>query len=691
MYDQPAEAQFIQTHTPIPFEELMKAGAVQQGRWDQGVATEEFVTSSLGEIPALSSVTLASGQPVEVGDAKFVEAKAAEFSERLQTIVNTHSDKTSSEYRAQITGLITDLRKAQSAGGVFGVAAANVKYMQELQKRRQEADLGEATHRAINSDILLKRYAERSREGIGTLSADAPILAKINLNERLSDHLARMRETFLSEPTISTDPNIASQLRMQGPVTGITRERVFNTAKNLITTDPELMADLTARTIANGGDEEDLNTLIDNHANVMADIFSGVDMNVSWKTDDVYMYEHRKRDENAGAVLATRMNLPYTVTNGFDNIRQLNKGLTTAEETITENRLKGIDNLILTYKIDPKHIITGNDGLISISPEGLAALKASDDYRSTASGDVELDITRIVHNTNQSILQAKRNHANIQNLRRSAVEQAARELGITPARIQQLEFDAATKAAKAMETETARNPRMSPEEYREKYDMFYSSALKDNNLGKRMNEILKEKSSTNSFETSVVSMPKNITDFMERDITVFREDKGMEWADTEKPQRALKQNERDKISYEGNNAPKFAGFFYDQNKGSIQALYRVFNSEGTSLGTIKTSPPEGAEELLHREGLFDHATSLIYENLFNQISGVVNSYSGTGVIELPCGTSVEYLGKDHSGNYTVNIPTTEGLIATPFSTIGGLTSGLSAITRRNFEEKNNVE
>ena len=32
-FDSPAQAEFMQTYVPVPFEELMQAGAVQQQRW----------------------------------------------------------------------------------------------------------------------------------------------------------------------------------------------------------------------------------------------------------------------------------------------------------------------------------------------------------------------------------------------------------------------------------------------------------------------------------------------------------------------------------------------------------------------------------------------------------------------------------------------------------------------------------
>src|SRR5690554_1721992 len=164
-YDSPAQAEFMQTYVPVPFEELMQAGAVQQQRWEDSEAASQEVQSIFGNIPSLSNVTLSTGEVLEVGNAKHVQAKVDEFQARLDEISSNFSNKASVEHRSALKALITDLRKEQGSSGLFGKSAADVAAWQQIQKQIEEAKLGSTPHRAVYSDLSLRQFADASQRG----------------------------------------------------------------------------------------------------------------------------------------------------------------------------------------------------------------------------------------------------------------------------------------------------------------------------------------------------------------------------------------------------------------------------------------------------------------------------------------------------------------------------------------------
>jgi hypothetical protein len=52
-YDQPAQAQFMNTYVPIPFEQMMAAGQAKQGRYDKASSAVDSAIAATDEIQAI--------------------------------------------------------------------------------------------------------------------------------------------------------------------------------------------------------------------------------------------------------------------------------------------------------------------------------------------------------------------------------------------------------------------------------------------------------------------------------------------------------------------------------------------------------------------------------------------------------------------------------------------------------------
>ena len=297
LYDQPAQAQFMQTYVPVPFEELMQAGAMQQQRWEEGIKAEDALQTDFGNIQYLRNVSDTAGNVYETGIEKYAEEAVGQFKDRLEDIVAGVADKTSPEYRASIRNLVTDWRKANGPQGQFGRMKADVDRYKSRTESIEKEKIGSKTHRGVYSDMQTQNYLKQLQKGYTDYNVSTPILKDVDIHKELNETLKNVGETVLSNPSVANMP-MDQVLRYHS--SGVGYDRLVGITKNLISQNEDVKQDIIAQEIAKGNQGEDLeaavNARIDQYANTMAKIYTKQKLDTSWTSDELAIHTGKKED-----------------------------------------------------------------------------------------------------------------------------------------------------------------------------------------------------------------------------------------------------------------------------------------------------------------------------------------------------------------------------------------------------------
>lgn len=716
-FDSPAQAEFMQTYVPVPFEELMQAGAVQQQRWEDSDATAQEVQSIFGNIPSLSNVTLSSGEVLEVGNAKHVQAKVDEFQTRLDEISSNFSNKASVEHRSALKALITDLRKEQGSSGLFGRSAADVENYQAFIKSREDAKLGSKLHRATYSDEYLKQFAAGAQEGYNPFTGGGPILGDVDIHEELNKTLKNVGEVVLSNPSVANMP-LDQILRYYS--SGVGYDRLVGITENLIVQNEDIKQDIIAQEYAKGYRDEDLeeavNKRISQYADTMAKVYTKQKLNTSWTNDALAIHAGKNKIDNQEMVFANRVNLPLPAVKGFQNNEELDATIEARKNTAAELAVTAMEALTAEWNM-PEGTITVDPTtgeLIANEPaEGLS-------YIDTGAPAEFTDVARLVHGYNMQIRQANKAASDALRLKNNMM----RKHGITEEYLNSPEHLKAVEEAKKKASqefdkyantgtigvggaptniksandpkyrevqESILDPRNVDKARQEYANAYYTEHISDfDPRYSAMNKELKEMSTSNSFEAAVVNLPKDFKNYLELSIANLPYDAALNWKDARKGTGPLTEDERTALIDKAETKPVALGPYYDQATGKMEVLYSVKDKNGKTF-TVSSSMPLGMEKELYKAGLFDQFTSAVYTGLYEQI-GAANNISGTGVLNMPGGVSVNYYGKNSTGQYVVDIPLEGGGVeAIPFNTEGEMINTLTQISRAAVAKELNLE
>lgn len=703
-YDQPAQVQFMQTYVPMPFQELMQAGQMKQQRWETNEALRQNIETQLGDLPALRQIVLPTGEVREVGDYKHVEKRAEDYTNRIGDIVSSVEDKSSPEYRAKLTGIISDLRKDLGQQGIFGRASANVQRYQDLRKQIEDAEIGSRTHRAVDLTSQLGQFAESSQQEFTDLAAGAPILKDVDIQAKLNETMSKINDQILANPELRSE--YAGKISQYGYAEGIAPDRAYRIARNLIMQDEDILSDLQARAIEQGYGEEQLNQSIDNIARNMADVYSGSTRDVSFSTDQLFMERFKKKGNLDEQLFATEINIPYAATKGVKDGEELDTTIRARRTKVQENRIEGRKFLREQYGIPEEYIEVGDNGLINLR-DSVTVTDPQTGEEVVQPLDIGMDVSGEVFRINEEIRQSQKNLKDVQTLRKNAMRHA----NITERYFQTPQYqevvrkarqEARDKAERVYSNISSTDPvwqnttkEQAINEYVE--DNYKDFTYKYDDRLKKMNEYLQNRTTEEGQTVNVVGMPPKMREKMETLFVDFVDDMNLEWADTEEVTGGIDEDAREDIDFE-ENKPRFLGFFYDQSTGNIRSMYKVYEKgeEGTGR-TIKGDIPKGATRYLYENDVFDEFNSLVFNDLYNQLNGVENSYSGTGTVSLPSGEidekgnpinpiNVNYLGQGTDGRWRVTIPTTDGqdkLLV--FNSSGEVVKGLAAVSKKSHE------
>ena len=693
-YDSPAQAEFMQTYVPVPFEELMQAGAVQQQRWEDSEAASQEVQSIFGNIPSLNSVTLSTGEVLEVGNAKHVQAKVDEFQARLDEISSNFSNKASVEHRAALKALITDLRKEQGSSGLFGKSAADVAAWQKIQEQIEEAKLGSTPHRAVYSDLSLRQFADASQRGYTQLSGTAPILEEVNIAEELGKTLGKMESTLIKEGYISRDE--LDQIRKTGNLTGKTFDRVKTVARRLILQDPKLRMDLEAQAEYYG---QDVAKLIDETAYTMALNFYGENATTSWANDPVAAA--RRASQEYTPSVATRLNMRVP-GRPFKDMAGLTKERMERAQQIEVTREAAINDLVNVWGVDPNAIqVDPVTGELKVDAVGIPV-------NETGGTINEASIGRIVFQNNMAIAQNRKALEDVERHRRNLFKQAE----VTEEEFEKLVEELTPEVLKkfslmGMPIDDIDNmPIHSILKYIPNFflkDHFggmgtrkdvveqkvFEMLVERDDRFKKIAETLEKEGEDNTAEVRAFNVPKPLQEVMQKNILDFGlRGISVEWADDSHPIRELDEKEKNKYLKENAKyPPKFTGNVYvDTTSGKVMGIYNVYDKNGNLEGHVKADIPEGGEVELYRAGMIDEANIIIQNKVYNAVDGILGPNGvGTGVLDLAPDFQPEIVSSSPSGEVHVVFPVKVGdsmeAEGKTFDSVGEMINALISLRR----------
>ena len=127
IYDQPFQAQYMNTYVPMPYQEILQAGAVMQERYDTAEAMDEQIQDQLMQSKYLKW---------SKEDAAMVKQKQQEYSDRIN-------------------------KKLEEVGGDYGSLIPFIK--SEQKKYKKEITTGQLGHAAANYGSYWKNYEEEKK------------------------------------------------------------------------------------------------------------------------------------------------------------------------------------------------------------------------------------------------------------------------------------------------------------------------------------------------------------------------------------------------------------------------------------------------------------------------------------------------------------------------------------------------
>lgn len=709
LYDQPAQAQFMQTYVPVPFEELMQAGAMQQQRWEEMVKAEDALQSEFGNIQYLRNVTDVAGNVYETGIEKYAQEAVGEFQNKLENITTGIADKSSPEYRAAVRNLITDWRKASGPQGIFGRMASDVERYKGWRSGVEESEIGSKTHRGIYADMQMQNYLNKTKQGYTDFNIGAPILKDVDIPAKLNETLKNLNDEILSMPGISQDA--MNQIRRQGYTTGVDPQRVAGIAANLIKQDTDIIEDIRAKGLSAGYRDEELteyvNQSINNYASTMAAVYRKEDPNVSWATDELAIHAGKKQLDNEDAVFATRLNLPLPASKGFENYEQLNSTITERRNKVAELGTQAMNELSSTWALPEGSVVIDPKTGLLVAKEPLEGIS----YIDTGAPAEFTDVARLVHGYNMQIMQANKAANDADRLRRNVMNDP--EVGWNDEYFSSQQYATSVKKAKdkAMSEfdrsastgtvgsdiwlyiqETALGTKGKDATRKAYAEANYTNYMQDvDPRYKKMNAKLKEKSKPGSFTANAVNLPEEYFDYLNSTLYKTVTSRDIKWADVTEGTEDMHEEERKNLIIKSKEKPSAIGPYYDQITGTIRVLYAI-KTEDNEMKTFSTDMPVGMEEELYKAGLFDEYTSIVYTGLYNQL-GAANNIAGTGVLTLPGDLNVEYLGRNNTGQYIVNIPVDDGISKQPvlqvagFNTQGEMINTLTTLSKAEVAKK----
>lgn len=635
-YDTPAQANFVNTYVPIPFDDIMKAGLLKQARIEESQKASDEALASLNAIR------------VAAPDEAAYLGIQGNYSKRLDDLAN-QSPIGSMDFMRGVNKIRSEmtidptLRMMASNKTAYDKLVASVKEAQgkygpdSVPYYRALKQLNEFSNGAkdANGNIIKGTQYLMSR-GTGALEPEG-IGKPASIAETLDKYLEPVKADLVGTEGLDKDQKykIGSKVSQVSPeklgsVLGIGFKVVVRGGKKVLEVDRNNInppADLASteggmylRAKAeqwadnSGGKytvDEAYKMLYADQA--MRSINSHVSKQSEYTIDaDPFALQKQKRDlDNFEFDMSSSVAIASAASK-FNSIDAVNNGIA-SYDVKKENVKKGLQEYIDQYGIKPVNV-GGVEKYIDSN-----GVDRSDDMRKKRLEYKEYE-TQQEHLKNM-LVQARADARIPSDY--TGPSEALKADADTKAK------DVVTRRINAMRQGTSNQPEISEEKYKEMYDQAYNEYITSKDpYAKRMNQILEDNAEKSSFVATV-------TRFGDKQYNQAGEDyfktaiQNAAVYDTDGME--LTPNEKDKLAKysfvtsengQGNNV-HFEGALWNTEKGMYQFAYSINNSSMKSGGKTKNSnsktilveAPAQAVDLLLKRGLTDEASQIIQQQM----------------------------------------------------------------------------
>lgn len=351
-YDTPAESNIINTYTPIPFDEIAKAGMARQQRYDQAALLEDQAPELIGG-PSLEAIQLA-GVPgtLAVGDRARVEALNQELTRRLDNLSQAAGtmDKGDAAYQRELRRLYRDISREKSPTGVYGRAAANVATAQELQKRIAEnPDLQKSPWLANQLNRQIQQFAEASQAGLTDFQANAPIGEYVDITKETDQAIDGINSILIDSIDNIQESTMYQGYLQTGKFTGIPENKIRNAVRSYLNT----VANPVTR------DLESRREYMKNYTNLSDDQIDEAIRNEKKQLENFLVYKYTENDQDYNIKTDSGYNLATQSLDAYTPLIAQNSIFTDSRE----DTLNGfLDKLTFSNGQLNRDVVTGEQG-----------------------------------------------------------------------------------------------------------------------------------------------------------------------------------------------------------------------------------------------------------------------------------------------------------------------------------------
>ena len=299
-YDRPAQQPIMDTFTPIPFQEMVQAGAMTQARQVENQTLESDLSNQVMQLDAIDKVNLPglSGQSIKMGDLNAVKSLQDKWDQQLQEVTSSIPDASSPERTAKLRAIAMDMKRQLGPNGTAGIAAHNLNVVNNFNKMLRDNPKLANSPQMVPFINALKQHELDTRDGnIKKLDLSGAPGEDIDISERLTDLLKNYGEKA-GVPGIRSVQGFDGVIQqLQG--SKIDPKEIANTVLEYMTTDPMIKTQIGLQ--SQFDQMKGINTtpgdLIKSYADIMGQVFSKSDIKSSLTTDPSYSRRMDKQEE----------------------------------------------------------------------------------------------------------------------------------------------------------------------------------------------------------------------------------------------------------------------------------------------------------------------------------------------------------------------------------------------------------
>jgi len=603
-YDRPAQQPIMDTFTPIPFQEMVQAGAMTQARQVENQTLESDLSNQVMQLDAIDKVNLPglSGQSIKMGDLNAVKSLQDKWDQQLQEVTSSIPDASSPERTAKLRAVAMDMKRQLGPNGIAGIAAHNLSEINNFNKMLRDNPKLANSPQMVPFIQRLKQHELDTRDGnIKKLDLSGAPGEDVDITERLAGLLKNYGEKA-GVPGIRSVQGFDGLIQ-QMQVSGISKEEIANTVLGFMTTDPMIKTQIGLQ--SQFDQMKGINTtpedLIGSYANIMGQVFSESDIKSSLTTDPSYSRRMDKQEEidnllsfdvatfKPGSGIASPAKLAKGKEAVNTQIQSYKEQMLTDENLkglqITENgmpadyKVNGVDktDYIRKYYLEP----------IRLANVKLGSLKEFEERGKKETGYVDpIDMSDEKLKTlpeYESIYNTELRKA--QQLKYQAGEKGGRP-DITPQEEEQIALD---NTKENIRTET------------QNYDKYKKWLEKENKSGSFIAGVKPlTKTLSSNLENHLLSNYANKETSIGKIESILSQNKG----------KVYGKEDFKKISISKDTPPVFEGYMVN-SEGQGKLVYTVKDADNKPVDKVAIDAPQSFTQDLFKKGLMDEFAYMV--------------------------------------------------------------------------------